>query len=173
MSAVIDLAHAPTAPFEPAGAHALLRRFVGSWHGTTRLWLDPESAPEETTTALRAQLILGGRWLRLEYAGTAMAQPHAGEMLLGFHADARQYELAWVDSFHTAASVMLSTGSDSGGPRVDVVGSYAAGTERWGWRTQLQCPAPGELAIDAFNISPDGKEYAAIATRLTRTGEPG
>lgn len=172
MSATTDLTQAPTSPFEPAPPHALLRRFVGAWQGTTRLWLDPDGAPEETPHALRAQLILGGRWLRLEYAGTAMAKPHAGEMLLGFHAAARQYELAWVDSFHTASSIMLSTGPDSGAPLVDVVGSYAAGNERWGWRTRLQCTASGELAIDAFNISPDGKEFPAIATRLTRS-EPG
>jgi hypothetical protein len=174
MIALADLAHAPTSPFEPTDAHAVLQRCVGSWRGTTRLWLDPDAAPEETLTELRAQLILGGRWLRLEYVGTAFGKPHAGEMLLGFHADAGEYELAWVDSSHTGSAIMLSTGRLSSLPVVDVVGSYRAGTERWGWRTKLHCPSPGELALDAFNISPQGKEDRAIETRLTRSaGERG
>src|SRR5688500_9892660 len=58
MTAFTDLAHAPTSPFEPTDAHALLQRFAGSWQGTTRLWLEPGTPPEETLTQLRAQLIL-------------------------------------------------------------------------------------------------------------------
>jgi hypothetical protein len=168
MTAFTDLVHAPTSPFEPTDGHALLQRFVGFWQGTTRLWLDPGAAPEETTTQIRAQLILGGRWLRLESVGTSFGKPHAGEMLLGFHKDAGAYELAWVDSSHTGSAIILSTGPASSEPVVDVVGSYREGTERWGWRTRLHCPSPGALAIDAFNISPQGKEDRAIATLLTR-----
>jgi hypothetical protein len=174
MTAFTDLAHAPTSPFEPTAAHALLQRFAGSWRGTTRLWLEPGTPPEETLTELRAQLILGGRWLRLESVGTSFGKPHAGEMLLGFHKDAGEYELAWIDSSHTGSAIMLSTGPASSEPVVDVVGSYRAGAERWGWRTRLHCPSPGELAIDAFNISPQGQEDRAIATLLRRsTSEPG
>jgi len=169
MTAPADLAHAPTSPFEPTDAHARLQRFAGSWQGTTRLWLEPGTPPEETRTELHAQLILGGRWLRLEWVGTAFGKPHAGEMLLGFHRDAGEYELAWVDSSHTGSAIMLSTGPASGEPVVDVVGSYRAGTQRWGWRTRLSCPSPDALAIDAFNISPEGEEHRAIATLLTRS----
>ncbi|HTV26070.1 MAG TPA: DUF1579 family protein [Polyangiaceae bacterium] len=167
MPSLVDLARAPTSSFEPTDAHAVLPRFVGAWRGTTRLWLDADGDPEQSTTELSAELILGGRWLRLEYRGTACGEPHAGEMLIGFHKDGAEYQLAWIDSFHTASGIMLFTGPHAGGDVVNVLGSYTAGGQRWGWRNVLRRLSPGELAIESFNISPEGQESKAIATLLT------
>ena len=104
MTSPLDLARAETAPFTPGPEHQTLARFAGSWKGPTELWLDPDAPPEESTTELLAEPILGGRWLRLSERGAAFGKPHAGEMLLGYHLDARAYELAWVDSSHTGTS---------------------------------------------------------------------
>lgn len=167
MAFSIDLARAETAPFEATPAHELLRFFEGFWRGTTRIWLDPGTPPEETVTELHAELVLGGRWLRIQYRGVAFGKPHAGEMLLGYHKDVSRYELAWIDSSHTGSAILLSTGvaSERG---VDVLGSYVAGNERWGWRTRLHRSSPTELTMEAFNVTPDGAEYPAIASRLSQ-----
>jgi uncharacterized protein DUF1579 len=167
MALPIDLARVETAAFETTSAHQALSRFVGSWRGPARLWLQPDGAPEETSAELHAELVLGGRWLRLTYHGVAFARPHAGEMLLGYHKDAGQYELAWIDSSHTGSAIMISTGAAGEQGIVDVLGSYAAGPERWGWRTRLQRTASGELALDAFNVTPAGVEDRAMAWLLT------
>lgn len=168
MSAFVDLTSAETAPFEPAEGHTLLRAFVGLWSGPTKLWLDPASVPEETETTLHAALVLGGRWLRLSYRGVSFGKPHAGEMSLGFHKDADDFELAWIDSAHTGSAIMLSKGKLGSPGVVDVLGSYLGGGERWGWRTVLRCPTPDELVIEAFNVSPRGEEERAMLSRLTR-----
>jgi hypothetical protein len=141
---------------------------VGFWRGPTRLWLEPGAAPEETTTELQAELVLGGRWLRVAYRGVAFTKPHAGEMLLGYHKDAGEYELAWIDSSHTGSAIMLSTGAARDDAVIDVLGSYAGDGQRWGWRTRLQRLSSTELSLEAFNISPAGVEERAIATLLTR-----
>lgn len=172
MSEGIDLTSSATAPFEASAEHELLQTFVGRWGGPTQLWLDPEKPPEETLTELDAESVLGGRWLRLSYRGVAFGKPHAGQMLLGFHKDESQLELAWIDSSHTGTSIMLSRGKPTAVGVVDVLGSYAGGEERWGWRTVLHCPSPGELVIEAFNISPQGLEERAIQSRLTRRDAP-
>jgi hypothetical protein len=166
----IDLGRAPTASFEPTAAHELMRSFAGQWEGPTQLWLEPGSAPEESTTELCAESVLGGRWLRLSYRGMAFGKPHAGEMLVGFHKDAREYEVAWIDSSHTGSAIMLSTGVAREDGVVDVLGSYAAAEQRWGWRTRLRRPEPNTLSLEAFNIAPDGAEYRAIASLLSRVG---
>jgi hypothetical protein len=164
----IDLARAECAAFQPAAEHETLARFAGTWRGLTRLWLDPAAPPEESRFEACAESLLGGRWLRLCTTGTALGEPHAGEMLLGYHRDERRYELAWIDSFHTGGSIMSSTGAASAPGVVDVLGSYAAGDERWGWRTRLWLTGSGELALDAFNISPDGVEARAVESRAKR-----
>jgi hypothetical protein len=48
-----------------------------------------------------------------------------------------------------------------------VLGSYAAGDQRWGWRTVIH-PHPERFVIEAFNIAPDGQEHPALKTQLTR-----
>lgn len=168
MNLLVDLARAETAPFTPGPEHQALARLAGSWRGLSQLWLDPSAAPEESQGELHAELLLGARWLRLCMRGSALGKPHASEMLLGYHADARAHELAWIDSFHTGTSIMLSTGAATEPGRVDVLGSYAAGAQRWGWRTRLALVSADELALDAFNISPDGNEDRAVAWRFRR-----
>jgi hypothetical protein len=123
---------------------------------------------DESTTLLQAEALLGGRWLRIVTRGTMLAKPHAGEMLLGYHKDAREYELAWIDSSHTGSAILFSTGAAAVEGVVDVVGSYRAGEERWGWRTRLSAPSSLELVLEAFNISPDGVEQRALLSRFTR-----
>lgn len=56
----------------------------------------------------------------------------------------------------------------SGDGLVSVLGSYAAGEERWGWRTVLRLVDADHLVIQAFNISPQGREDRAVETELTR-----
>lgn len=174
MSFPIDLTRAETTPFSvlaerpnDPGVHQLLATFAGRWRGPTRLWLDPAAPPEQTVMELEAATILGGRWLELSYQGVAMGKPHAGRMLIGFHGDAGEVELAWVDSFHTGSAIMLSKGRPAGAT-VDVLGSYVAGDQRWGWRTKLEVPFESRLVLRAFNVAPSGEEYPAIESLLGR-----
>lgn len=146
--------------------HARLMALAGSYRGRISTYLDPAAAPEHTEGELQATPLFGGRWLRLEQSGTVMGKPHAGEMLLGFHKDAAQFESCWVDSFHTGSAMMLSTGAARADGVIAVTGSYVAGPERWGWRTELHLGE--DLLIRSINISPAGEELPAIEARWTR-----
>jgi hypothetical protein len=156
-----------TAPFDAAPAHRALTALVGGWSGTTRTWLNPVAPPDEHPTRATISSLLDGRWIRIDYHGVVMKTPHAGEMIIGFHKDAAEYEMLWIDSFHTGSAMMMSVGGTGPDGEIRVLGSYAAGRERWGWRTVITVGAD-ELVIDAFNISPAGHEDPAIHTRLRR-----
>lgn len=162
-----DPTTAATAPFEPTPQHQLLASFAGRWTGETQLYLDPTAPPEVSRTDATIEPVLGGRWVRIDHCGTAMSRPHAGVLTLGFHKDAQEFEASLIDSFHTGTAMMLSVGALRADGVVDVLGSYAAGAERWGWRTMLRLEGD-ELVIEARNISPAGEEYPAITTRLRR-----
>jgi len=47
-----------------------------------------------------------------------------------------------------------------------LTGSYAAGPERWGWRTELHLG--DDLLVRSINISPAGEESPGIEARWTR-----
>ena len=78
-----------------------------------------------------------------------------------------QYELCWVDSFHTAGGILMSTGGLHADGVIRVTGSYQAGEERWGWRTEISIEG-GELMLRAFNVLPSREESPAIEGRWTR-----
>ncbi len=154
-------------PFPRATSqHHHLQSLVGHYSGEVRTWFEPDAEPEVARGELHVGAVFGGRWLRFEQAGTLMGKPHAGEMLLGFHVDAAQYELCWVDSFHTGSAMMLCHGARGDDARISVLGSYQAGDERWGWRTEIT--GDGDLLVRAFNITPAGEEMRAIEARWSR-----
>ncbi len=168
MRTPIDLVHAGTAPFTATPTHALLAGFAGRYSGPSKLILDPSTPVEESTIDMVAESILGGRWLRLGYQGTAMGKPHAGEMLFGSPPDAGEVEMAWVDSFHTGLAIMPSRGRSNRGDAIDVLGGYGPPEQRWGWRTVLRRTSPAALVLEAYNITPQGEEMLAIEWRLAR-----
>lgn len=167
----IDAAACLTTTFRPGPQHEQLLALVGRWSGTTSTWLDPEAPADQAGTEATIEALLGGRFVRIDYQSAVQGKPHAGQMLFGFHSDARAFELAWLDSFHTGTAIMHSTGVASDGAHgalASVLGSYSAGPERWGWRTVLRPLHRDELLIEAYNVSPRGHEDRAIATRLKR-----
>lgn len=164
----LDLTRADTMPFAASEGHRELFGMAGSWEGPTRTWFDPTSSSDESQTTAHIELILGGRFLRIDYQGTVMGKPHAGEMLLGYEPDEGRFTSAWVDSFHMGSGIMLSTGARRDDGLISVVGSYRAGGEQWEWRTVFRPIDDENLTIEAYNITPDGNEARAIETRLAR-----
>jgi hypothetical protein len=147
--------------FEPTPEHTGLARVSGHYRGTTRTYFEPGSTPDESTDTLYAQPLLGGRFLRITWFGSVMGKPRQGELTLGYHRDGGEYELCWVDTFHTGTALLVSRGKARDDGVISVLGDYAAGSERWGWRTEL-VHAGRSFALRAFNISPAGQEDLAI-----------
>jgi len=148
--------------FDASPQHQELQKLIGSYLGRTKTWLDPSAPADESISEMRVQALLGGRWLRLEDWGHVAGTPRAGEMLLGFHRDAGQFELCWIDSFHTGTAMMRSVGKPRGDGIIAVTGSYEAGSQTWGWRTEFELQET--LTVRAYNISPDGNETIAVET---------
>lgn len=165
---LLDLSRAETAPFAASPGHRDLFAAAGTWFGPTRTWFDADQPPTDSVTTARIETILGGRFVRLDYQGTVMGKPHAGEMLIGFEPDANRFTAVWIDSFHMSPGMMVSTGERGEDGSISVLGSYPAGGQTWGWRTVLRTIDDDHLQIEAFNISPEGREDRAIEMQLVR-----
>jgi hypothetical protein len=137
---------------------AELDGLAGSWTGITKTWLDPNAPPDEArvTATITAAV---ERWMRIAYTSTVTGKPHTGEMTWGFHNDPKQYEMTLIDTFHTGTAMMLSVGKE-GATDIDVLGSYAAGPERWG------CPrGPREAERRTPRSGRSGRDFASRALR--------
>lgn len=166
----MDLAATPTAPFEPSPVHTSFAAFAGRWRGEVKTWFDPEGEPMVDTWTLDAELLLGGRFLRLTYAGSVGGTPNGGQFTIARHNTDARIEASWIDSFHTNTANMACFGPDPDGGPLRFLGTYPDGQDgpRWGWRTTIGIDPEGVLCIDAENLHPDTTADRAIEARLAR-----
>jgi hypothetical protein len=161
--------HVPP-PYEPRAEHAFLASLAGHYAGTTHTFFEPDAPATQSEDTLYVEPILGGRFVRLQWFGSLSEKPRQGELLLGYHVDAGEHELTWVDTFHTGSAMQSFRGKPDG-DSVQVRGSYLAGDQRWGWTFRFT--KQGDvLQMRCLNVSPQGEEYRAIETDF-RVAYPG
>jgi hypothetical protein len=142
---------------------------AGSWRGTNTLQ-DPNSGrPEESSSTLAVTPVLGGRFVRVDYAWSYQGEPQEGSLLVGCDPQSGEVSGHWIDTWHMGPKVMTCLGKTSTGGTISVTGSYAAppGPD-WGWRIEL-APRDDSLRITHINIDPDGKEVLAAEGVYTRS----
>lgn len=147
----------------PGGHHHALARLAGEWVGVSRVWFEPGAPSDESPIRGSIRPALGGRFMIHEYESALGGKPLQGVVLIGWHIDAKRYEMAWIDSFHTGSAILFSTGAGEAGPLPNVLCHYGGhdGTPPWGWRTTIEQPDAETLVLTAWNIEPDGQEAKA------------
>lgn len=92
----------------PGAPHQALAATAGSYDVKVKSWNEPGGpAMEESGTAQRTML-LDGRVLAEDYAGTMMGMPFTGHGLTGYDNVSGKYWSTWMDSMSTG--VMVSEG---------------------------------------------------------------
>lgn len=98
----------------PGEPHKLLAKLEGNWLTKTRGWMEPGKPPVESAGTCEQRMILGGRYLRQEYAGDMMGQPFTGINFLGYDNHTGKYESVWLDSMSTAIYYFVGSASADG-----------------------------------------------------------
>jgi Protein of unknown function (DUF1579) len=147
-----------------APAANVLSALRGEWHGAYRVWLAPGQLTVDCPSTLRAEPVLEGRFVRLDYTWSIDGAAQAGQMLVG-----PGPQMAWVDLWHNGGQIMFCEavrGADDG--EFNVLGAYGLPEGRCGWRTTIEAPEPDVVVVTMWNISPDGAEAKAVEAAYTR-----
>ncbi len=111
MQAVMEIYRKAGTPGEP---HKKLAKLEGSWSTRSKGWMEPGKPPMESSGTCEQKMILGGHYLRQEYAGDMMGMPFTGINILGYNNHTGKYESIWIDSMSTAIYLFEGTASPDG-----------------------------------------------------------
>jgi hypothetical protein len=152
----------------PGDAHKALTPLVGSFTYTMKMWMAPNTTPEQSTGTTESQWILGGRFVESVVKGTSMGQPFEGRGFIGYDNEKKQYDSFWFDNM--ATGVMVGHGQLDGA--TNVLSQSAT----------MSCPVEGTKTmrdvtriVDANNHvdemytnDKDGKEFMTMQIVYTR-----
>jgi hypothetical protein len=93
----------------PGAPHKVLEEMVGNWTYSSKMWIAPETNPEESSGTSEIKMILGGRWMQQLMRGKAMGQDYEGFGLTGYDNIKKKYQTLWMDNLSTG--VMKGEGS--------------------------------------------------------------
>ena len=98
----------------PGKPHEFLKTLEGNYTTVTRVWMDPKAPPMQSEGKAVFKMVLGGRFLQQDFAGTMMERPMAGMGLIGYDNHRHQYTGIWTDTFNTTILTMTGGISQDG-----------------------------------------------------------
>lgn len=158
----------------PGPMHELMAKGVGTWKGTSTMWMAPGTEPIKTESLATVKNILGGRFNTLEVKGEFPGMgPFEGFAISGYDNVSKKFYMTWADNFGTG--MMIGTG--------EISSDHSTIT----WDLTFNCPvdktakkfreidkhhADGTMTVEMFG--PDmvtGKEFKMMEITYTRVPE--
>src|SRR5262249_3588908 len=132
----------------------------------------PGGPAEKSKGVSTNALILGGRYLKIDYSGTMGPMPFHGFGLFGYDNTKKKYVSLWADEMGT--SMMISEGTaDASGKAITVSGPYdspmdgAKHTMKQVWTLADN----DHHSYEAWDSGADGKEMKILEIKYTRVKE--
>ena len=152
----------------PGEGHKALEAFVGTWSGEAEFWMDPAAPSEKSTGTMVSSWVLGGRWVRQDWAGSMMGQPFTGVGYFGYDNVKKKYIGTWMDSMSTGLLVQEGT-YDEKTKSFTMIGTMQ---DPMGNSIKVRHVAKVESAdkntFEMYHTGPDGKENLAGRIVYTR-----
>jgi hypothetical protein len=91
---------------QPTPQHELLKKDVGTWDATMRMWFTPNAEPLVSNGIENNKLLDGGLWLISHYEGKIADTRFVGCGTVGFDPVKQKYVGTWIDNVTSSLSVM-------------------------------------------------------------------
>lgn len=155
----------------PGPQHKILDAVIGKWTHTIRLWVSPDTPPQETTGTNINQWILDGRFVRQDVIGQGVRNTFRGLGMTGYDNLKREYTSHWFDNMNTA--VMTATGQyNSATKTIHEKGSFndpMTGELNKPFRTEWVLDSKNSYRYTMYLINPNGSEFKFMEIHYRRT----
>jgi hypothetical protein len=141
----------------PGEHHEHMKKLVGNYNYTIKMWMDPAAPPTESTGKRTAEMILGGRFLEEKFTGNFMGMPFEGIGLMGYDNINKQYVGTWMDNMSTGIMDMHGT-CDSGTWNMTGESTDPMTGKKMTTRSVTKVVDDNTFTMEMFGPGADGKE---------------
>jgi hypothetical protein len=92
----------------PGSMHEMMAKHVGEWKMVSKMWMDPNAEPIISEGTVNAEMILGGRYLKMVAKFPMMGMQTEGWSLEAYDNGKKEFINIWIDNMGTG--VAISTG---------------------------------------------------------------
>jgi len=153
----------------PNENHEFLKNFVGEWEVTTTAWMQPGAEPVFSKGSAKAEMIIGGLFLKADFKGAMFGQPFEGIQIMGYDNYQKKNISFWIDSSST--TFYLTEGSREEGTKKIVetgVWQDPMGSEDMNVRNTTTLVSKDEYKFEMIMILPNGTEFKSMEFRAKR-----
>lgn len=142
---------------QPGEPHQKLATLCGNW--TSDATFIMESGEIKSAGKSAHAMMLGGRFLKMEYSGDMMGSPFNGMGLLAYNNVTQQYQSLWIDSMSTGFSLQNGQASD-GGATITLLGEWQ-GPEgmRMPQKSVWTLPVDGKARLQMYSRRGESSEW--------------
>jgi len=152
----------------PGSMHEMMAKHVGTWKMVSRMWMDPNAEPQVSEGTVDAEMILGGRYLKMVAKFPAMGMQTEGWSLEAFDNGKKEFINIWIDNMGTG--VAISTGKyDEATKSIIYHGKMydpVAGKDT-DYKSVSRMISDNEMIFEMFS-NYDGKEIKMMEINYTR-----
>ena len=154
---------------QPTDKHKFLERLAGKWNAQTKIWMQPDAPPMESTGVCENTMMMGGRYLQCAYSGEMMGQRFEGQAIDGYDNYNERYRGIWIDNMGTAMMVFEGQADDEGNVRTM---NCKFNDMMTGQQTEMKSVttivSESEHRYESWRIAPDGSSFRNMEIIYTR-----
>lgn len=154
----------------PGAEHEVLKAFEGKWTVTSKSWMNPGDAAQESKGSSTFTWVLDGRFLRQDFKGDWAGQPFTGLGFIGYDKVKKEYTSIWMDNMMTG--IMKSTGQYDAATKTIIDGGTFScpmtGEKDMAFRAEWKIVSQDENTYSMFMKDKDGKEFKTMEITYKR-----
>ncbi len=151
----------------PGEHHEHLARLAGTWTAKSKMLMQPDAPPAESTGTATNEMIMGGRFLRVNYEGEFMGQPFQGFGLDGFDNVLQKHTGIWLDNMGTMVMSFIGECSDGGKVLTTMSEFVNPMGEKEKMKGVTTVVSDNEFKYEAYNLT-DAGEFRSMEIIHTR-----
>uniref|UniRef100_A0A7V2ZIQ4 DUF1579 domain-containing protein n=1 Tax=Ignavibacterium album TaxID=591197 RepID=A0A7V2ZIQ4_9BACT len=89
----------------PGPMHEMMAKHTGTWKMVSKMWMDPNAEPMVSEGTVDAEMILGGRYLKMVAKFPMMGMQTEGWMLEAYDNGKKEFINVWIDNMGTGVAI--------------------------------------------------------------------